>query len=53
MPIYEYHCRDCGHRCEVACHLEERKKRAVCPECESKQVEQLFSSFSCEPPKRW
>ncbi len=43
MPIYEYHCRSCGH-------LFERIVRAgatppPCPECERDDVERVPSRF--------
>ncbi|MBQ6474479.1 MAG: zinc ribbon domain-containing protein [Victivallales bacterium] len=44
MPIYEYQCRQCGHRFS---HLHRRLNEAApaCPKCGS-EVKKLFSSFS-------
>lgn len=53
MPVYEYVCKKCGTDFEITAHWDERKKKAVCPKCQSKKVEPRFSSFACEPPKRW
>jgi putative FmdB family regulatory protein len=53
MPVYEYTCKNCGKRFEITAHWDERDEKAVCPKCKSKDVEQRFSSFACEPPKRW
>ena len=53
MPMYEYRCANCGTKFEVTCHEEEREQLAECPQCHSKDVKQLFSSFTCEPPKKW
>jgi putative FmdB family regulatory protein len=53
MPTYEYVCKKCGRRFETTCHLEDRDKLAECPDCHSKDVQPVFSSFTCEPPKKW
>jgi putative FmdB family regulatory protein len=53
MPVYEYRCKECGKKFEVTAHLDERDKLARCPKCESKQVEIVFSSFTCAPPKKY
>lgn len=48
MPIYEYECRQCGHRFEYL--VLSRTPPAECPSCQTKDVEQLISAFgvSCE-----
>jgi len=53
MPTYEYRCRQCQKRFEIDCREHEREQLAECPHCHSKDVQQVFSSFSCEPPKKW
>ena len=43
MPIYEYQCRQCGHRFE---QLVRAGSRPGCPECGSRGLDKQFSSFS-------
>lgn len=45
MPIYEYHCPECGNTFE---HLARRlaEPAPVCPNCGAKKVEKLLSAFS-------
>lgn len=45
MPIYDFRCRDCGHRFTVLIQLSERD-RVGCPRCRSKDVRQIISPFS-------
>ena len=40
MPIYEYECRDCGHRFERIQKFSDRRVR-TCPECKGR-VERLL-----------
>jgi len=40
MPIYEYVCKECGHKFETLA-LEPK-----CPQCGSKDLERKFSTFS-------
>ncbi len=36
MPLYEYHCRECGRDFSLRLHIEEHdSKRPKCPECGS------------------
>ncbi len=42
MPLYEYECRDCGHRFEA---FVTKAKDPTCPECHSKNLEKLLSVF--------
>ena len=46
MPIYEFECRDCGHRFEelVGSHVGTEADDVVCPECGSAGVERLLST---------
>ena len=37
MPTYEYRCKECDRRFEITCHLEERKKLAVCPSARARR----------------
>jgi len=45
MPIYEYHCRKCDRAFEQLV-ASSRVPAPVCPDCGSKRVERLLSSFS-------
>ena len=42
MPLFEFTCRDCGHRFE---QLVLGSRRAACPQCESKDLEKQYSTF--------
>jgi putative FmdB family regulatory protein len=42
MPIYEYECRDCGHRFEYL--VLPTSPAAECPACQKKDLQQLISS---------
>jgi putative FmdB family regulatory protein len=41
MPIYEYECRQCGHRFEAL--VLPSLPAAECPTCQKKDLEQLIS----------
>jgi putative FmdB family regulatory protein len=43
MPIYDYHCRGCGQEFEL---LVLKGTLAVCPSCESQELEQMISGFA-------
>ena len=47
MPTYTYKCKDCGKRFEKVMALQEheRQRKAPCPKCQSKNVQQLPSQF--------
>ena len=45
-PIYEYRCRDCGHRFEVLQRLGQGAEGLVCPGCGAEPVEKVFSTFA-------
>ncbi len=44
MPIYEYRCDDCGHAFEKL--VPSHRSKPDCPECGSKQLQRLYSSFA-------
>lgn len=44
MPIFEYHCRDCGARFEKI--VASASTAATCKACESRNVEKLLSVFA-------
>ena len=53
MPVYDYHCRDCGKSFELVLTLNEHEKQKVtCPECGSKKVEQEPASFFAVTSKK-
>lgn len=41
MPIYEYECRECGHRFEYL--VRSTSPAAECPSCQKKDLKQLIS----------
>ncbi len=43
MPIYEYQCEDCDHAFEK---LVRSSTNPQCPQCESKNLEKMFSTFA-------
>lgn len=43
MPIYEFTCRDCGHRFEKIVRVTAEPK---CPHCQGANLEQQFSVFA-------
>ncbi len=45
MPLYEYKCRECGHRFEVLSRSGSTETR-ICPKCKAGNTEKLFSSFA-------
>ncbi len=46
MPLYEYACEDCGTQFERLVSLQDRDRDGVCPECGSKDVRRLISTFA-------
>lgn len=42
MPLFEYECRECGHRFEAFIF---GSRHPACPECGSEELEKLLSSF--------
>ena len=46
MPLYEYQCRDCGHRFEILQRLGEGAEGLVCPSCGQKHLDKQFSTFA-------
>ncbi len=45
MPIYEYQCNKCGQRFEVRQSMGADSSGLNCPECSSRDLRRLFSSF--------
>jgi putative FmdB family regulatory protein len=46
MPIYEYQCRDCGHRFEILQRLGQGPEGLACPRCSADQLEKQYSTFA-------
>lgn len=48
MPIYEYHCENCGKRFEIFASIKDKEKglSEVCPKCKSKRVHQIFGKIT-------
>jgi putative FmdB family regulatory protein len=46
MPLYEYRCRDCGHRFEVLQGLGEGAGGLACPSCRAAALDKQFSTFA-------
>jgi putative FmdB family regulatory protein len=45
MPLYEFHCDDCGRDSEVLVRSSDWKGTA-CPRCGSTRLEKKFSTFA-------
>jgi putative FmdB family regulatory protein len=46
MPLYEYRCRTCGKQFEMLRRMQDADAELQCPECWSKEVERLISTFA-------
>jgi putative FmdB family regulatory protein len=46
MPLYEYRCRECGHRFEVLQRLGEGAESLECPRCGAGRPERALSTFA-------
>ena len=46
MPLYEYACRECGHRFEVLQRMGDDARGLVCPSCGHPEVSKQFSTFA-------
>lgn len=47
MPLYEFHCHDCGEVFTVRRPFAAAKDSAACPSCQSDDTTRAFASFSC------
>ncbi len=43
MPIYEYECRDCGHKLEILQRLSD-SPLVICPACNKDSLKKLVSA---------
>jgi putative FmdB family regulatory protein len=46
MPVFEYKCTTCNTKFEVLHKSSSKQDEVTCPECDSKKIDKLFSSFS-------
>lgn len=46
MPLYEFTCLDCGVEFETLVWKASESAKVKCPACNSKKLEEKFSSFS-------
>lgn len=44
MPIFDYHCTDCGRTYEVFHKVREKAEDIVCPNCGSRQFKKQMSA---------
>jgi putative FmdB family regulatory protein len=53
MPTYEYLCENCQKEFSMILSFSEHEKGdIICPECNSKQVKQLISTFVAQTRKK-
>jgi len=45
MPLYEYHCNDCGEAFEKLVRFSEADIAPACPNCESMDTSKLISTI--------
>jgi putative FmdB family regulatory protein len=45
MPIYEYECRECGHRFEAIVRVTDSPN---CPSCDGTALDRLISMFAVD-----
>jgi putative FmdB family regulatory protein len=46
MPLYEYHCENCGKVFELLRRMSDSDCDVSCPDCRSQKVDRQFSTFS-------
>ena len=44
MPIYVYHCQECGENFEIRASIKETGLKPACPHCASQAVKQLLTA---------
>jgi putative FmdB family regulatory protein len=53
MPIYEYVCKKCGKRFDLAMTISEHDTKQVqCPHCKNTEVEQQLQAFFAKTSKK-
>jgi putative FmdB family regulatory protein len=45
MPVYEYHCAECGERFELFVRSPAKQADPTCPKCGSAEVRKAISLF--------
>jgi len=45
MPIYEYHCKQCGKKFEKLVKLSTKTAEIECPKCGARRAEKAISQF--------
>jgi putative FmdB family regulatory protein len=46
MPLYEYHCNNCGQNFEKMMRWSEAERVPICPHCESQETQKRISTFA-------
>jgi putative FmdB family regulatory protein len=46
MPIYEYHCSDCGENFSALVFSQKDRDELACPKCQSRALDKLMSAAS-------
>ena len=44
MPLYDFHCRGCGHEFELLVRAGDAEP--ICPSCQGRDIERLLSTFA-------
>ena len=53
MPTYEYRCPKCSKKFSVVLSIKEHDtKKAKCPKCEGKKLDQIFTTFQVKTSKK-
>lgn len=47
MPLYEFHCPNCGGHSELLVKMDEAGKDMPCPLCGEKGLQRRLSAFAC------
>ncbi|MBU0961911.1 MAG: zinc ribbon domain-containing protein [Proteobacteria bacterium] len=51
MPIYEFHCEDCGKNFESLVLIASAVNDLTCKHCNSSNIKKMISATSCQPAK--
>lgn len=46
MPLYEFHCNECGAEFEVMLRFSEADRRPACPQCQGEQTQKKLSTVA-------
>jgi putative FmdB family regulatory protein len=50
MPIYDFHCRGCGHEFEALVRAQDPP--AKCPSCQGAELDRLLSGFAMKTAEK-